>query len=229
MKLYDTLTDLCRGEPATLLRAFDDRHTLPLYAAVIALGAGLYGATIGLWRAPLQALFSAMKFPALVFLTTLGNALLNGMIAQLMGLRISFRCASMSIAASFAIASLILGSLSPITFFMTLNTPPLASGHAALSHSFTLLAHVFIIAFAGVMGNVCLFRLLLHICGKTATARKVLFAWLAGNMFLGCQLSWIMRPFIGSPGLPVEFLRANAFQGNFYESVFQSLARLIGT
>jgi LmbE family N-acetylglucosaminyl deacetylase len=38
-------------------------------------------------------------------------------------------------------------------------------------------------------------------------AWRVISAWLAANLFLGSQLSWILRPFIGSPGLPVEFLR----------------------
>ena len=52
-------------------------------------------------------------------------------------------------------------------------------------------------------------------------------SWLAGNMFLGCQLSWIMRPFIGSPGLPVEFFRSDAFRGNFYETTLRALTNLL--
>jgi hypothetical protein len=52
-------------------------------------------------------------------------------------------------------------------------------------------------------------------------------AWLAGNLFFGSQLTWILRPFIGAPGLPVEFVRATAFKGNFYETVFHSLMRLL--
>ena len=54
----------------------------------------------------------------------------------------------------------------------------------------------------------------------------VLFAWLAGNLLLGSQLSWILRPFIGSPGLPVEFVRPTALKGNFYETVFRSVINL---
>ena len=40
------------------------------------------------------------------------------------------------------------------------------------------------------------------------------------------QLVWILRPFIGLPNLPVEFLRPNAFQGNFFETVFHSVIEL---
>ena len=58
-------------------------------------------------------------------------------------------------------------------------------------------------------------------------ARKILFAWLAGNLLLGSQLSWILRPFIGLPDLPLEFLRPHPLQGNFYETVFQSARHLL--
>src|SRR5213078_192379 len=75
-------------------------------------------------------------------------------------------------------------------------------------------------AVAGVASNIRLLRLLRTLSGSARVARKVLFAWLAGNLFLGSQLCWILRPFIGSPGLPTQFLRADAFKGNFYETVF---------
>jgi hypothetical protein len=58
-------------------------------------------------------------------------------------------------------------------------------------------------------------------------ARRVLLAWLAVNLFLGSQLTWIARPFIGAPQLPVVFLRDTAFQGNFYENVFHTVLNLL--
>lgn len=222
------IAEICRGEPADLQRRLDGgiRSAL-LYVTVILVGSGAYGVTIGLWRAPLQGLFAAVKFPLLILLTTAANSLLNGMLAQLMGLRISFRESVLAIGASFAVAACILGSLSPVTLFILLNTPPLGAGDAVLSHSFTLVAHVLIIAFAGVTANVSLMRFLVHLSRDRRTARRILCAWLAGNMFLGAQLSWNMRPFIGSPGLPVQFFRPDAFHGNFYESVGRALLNLV--
>ena len=38
--------------------------------------------------------------------------------------------------------------------------------------------------------------------------------------------AWIMRPFVGSPGLPVQFLRANPFEGSFYEAIFRAFKHL---
>jgi hypothetical protein len=55
---------------------------------------------------------------------------------------------------------------------------------------------------------------------------RVLVAWLAGNLFLGSQLCWILRPFIGSPVLPVEFFRTTALHGNFYENVLRSILQV---
>jgi hypothetical protein len=92
-----------------------------------------------------------------------------------------------------------------------------------------LLTQVILIAFAGVTANVRLLRLLEALSGSGRVARRVLVAWLAGNLFLGSQLCWILRPFIGSPGLPVQFIRPDAFHGNFYESVFRAIAHLLSS
>jgi hypothetical protein len=194
---------------------------------VIFLGSGFYGATIGLWRAPLQALFTAVKFPLLIFLTCAGNALLNGMLAQLLGSGLSFRQTSRAILLSFAITALILGALSPISLFVLVNTPPLASSATILGHSVTLLTHVGFIACAGTIANRRLLRLLELTSGSRTTARTVLLSWLGGNLLLGSQLAWILRPFIGSPQLAVEFLRADPLRGNFYEAVARALRHLL--
>jgi hypothetical protein len=59
--------------------------------------------------------------------------------------------------------------------------------------------------------------------GDQKIANRVLLGWLAGNLFLGSQLCWILRPFIGTPSLPVQFLRSDAFGGNFYENIFYTI------
>jgi PAS domain S-box-containing protein len=68
--------------------------------------------------------------------------------------------------------------------------------------------------------------LLAQLGGSRAVALRVQFAWLAGNLFLGSQLSWILRPFIGTPTLPVEFFRDEALKGNFFEAVLHSLQQI---
>lgn len=218
---------LCTGDPAGIRQAFlSERRWLGFCVAVIVVGSGVYGATIGLGRAPLQAWYTALKFPLLLLLTTAGNALLNGMLAQLLGLGISFRHATLAIVTSFAITSVVLASFSPVTLFLWWSAPHFSSAQSGVAHSATLVTHVALIALAGTTANIALFRLLCALSGCRRTAGRILAAWLLGNMFLGCQLSWVMRPFIGAPSLPVAFFRADAFRGNFYESVWSALANL---
>jgi hypothetical protein len=221
---------LLRGELPSLTAWTAQWNTqrLVFHVGVILAGAGLYGAAMGWWRDPQQALYVAIKFPLIILLTVLCNALLNGMLAPLLGLNIPFRQSFCAILMSFTMVSAILGAFSPIIAFMVWNTPGIASKpFAGSAYSFIMLAHVAVIALAGVTGNIRLSQLLARLGGNQAIARRVMFAWLAGNLFLGSQLSWILRPFIGSPGLPVEFLRTTAFSGNFYEAVFRSLMNII--
>ena len=196
-----------------------------LYSLVIAGGAGVYGAAIGSWRSPLMAGYVAIKFPLILLLTAAGNGLLNGMLAQLFGLQASFRQVSLSILMSFAITAAILGAFSPIVYFMVLNLPPLTPDyHNNTAYELLLVSQVLIIAFAGIAANVRLFQLLQKLSGGTGLALKVLVSWLAGNLLLGMQLTWILRPFFGNPELPVQFLRAQAFRGNFIEG-FSNIVR----
>lgn len=220
---------LLRGE-LTSLAAWTARWNVRRFAfhvGVILAGAGFYGAAMGWWRDPQQALYVAIKFPAIILLTVIGNALLNGMLAPLLGLNIPFRQSLSAILMSFTVASAILGAFSPIIAFLVWNLPEITSKTSVgWAYSFIMLAHVAVIALAGATGNIRLFQLLVQLGGNRAVALRVLAVWLAGNLFLGSQLSWILRPFIGSPGLPVEFLRTTAFQGNFYEAVFHSLTNI---
>lgn len=220
---------ICRGETGEIESWLRTPRWSPVWCCflIIAAGSGIYGFTLGLWRAPLQATCTALKFPLLVFLTCAGNALLNGMLAQLQGGRLSFRQVSFAILISFAIASVILGCLSPITLFVLYNAPPLDSPTAVTGHSVMLLTHVFLIAYAGVTANQRLFKLLEKLTGSRATARNVLLGWLAGNLLLGSQLAWVLRPFIGSPHLAVEFFRPDPLRGNFFEAVLHALRHLL--
>jgi hypothetical protein len=221
---------LLRGEPekiAVWTGQWSARR-LARHVAVIVVGAGLYGAAMGWWRDPQQALYVAIKFPLIILLTTAVNALLNAMLAPLLGLNLPFRQSCSAILMSFVIVAAILGAFSPLLAFLIWNAPPMSSATPSEStYNFIKLTNVAIIAFAGVTGNVRLFQLLSRLGGRRVVAYRVLFAWLAGNLFLGSQLSWILRPFIGSPSLPVEFFRATALRGNFYENVFRSLQQIL--
>jgi hypothetical protein len=223
------IATLLRGESETISGWSEtwSVQRLGLHVAVVIFGAGFYGAAMGWWRDPQQALYVAIKFPLIILLTTFGNALINAMLAPLLGLNIPFRQSFSAILMSFTIASAILGAFSPLIAFMVWNAPPMSALVATgPAYSLIKLTHVVVIAFAGTTGNARLFQLLARLGGSRWIAIRVLMVWLAGNLFLGSQLSWILRPFIGMPTLPVEFFRATALQGNYYENVFHSFLQI---
>ena len=224
------LRTLLHGEPETLAgwAAQCESRRLGFQIAVIVVGAGLYGAAMGWWRDPWQALFVAIKFPLILLLTALGNALLNAMLAPLLGLNVSFRQSLLAILMSFAVIAAILGAFAPLAGFLVWNAPPMTPDvKSTATYGFIKLVHVIVIAFAGIAGNARLLQLLTRLAGRERIAQRVLFAWLAVNLFLGTQLTWIARPFIGAPQLPVVFLRDTAFQGNFYENIFRTALNLL--
>jgi hypothetical protein len=229
MKPLHRLITLCRGDSERIAPWLDEREPRwPVTCGVtITLGCALYGGVVGLWRAPLQAVYTAVKMPLLIFLNCGGNALLNGLLAQVLGSGLSFRQTSLAILMSFTIAVLVLAALSPVAFFIFLNTPALTSAARGTGHSLTLLSDVLFIAYAGLVANRRLLRLLECRCETPGIARRVFWSWLAGNFFLGAQISWVLRPFIGSPQLTIQFLRDDPLRGNFYESVLHAFLHII--
>ncbi|MEP2774772.1 MAG: hypothetical protein ABJQ29_16450 [Luteolibacter sp.] len=197
-------------------------------AVIAAIGFGLYGLTVGWWRSPLMGAFVAVKMPLLIALTLGFNGLLNGLLGMLLGSGLGFRQSLHALLSAFAISGLILGSVAPVTFFLAVNVPAPDSPQAVSAHAGYLLAHVLLIGLAGVTGVVRLGKLLESYCSSKAVARMTLGAWLAGNAFLGMQFSWILRPFFGTPGLEVAFLRDKPMQGSFVETVWRSLERVAG-
>src|SRR5947208_4773776 len=142
--MMERVKALLRGDAERLSNwlAAPDLRSIAGCIIIILIGSGLYGSTLGIWRAPLQSLYTAIKFPLLIFLTAAGNAVLNGMLAQILGSGLTFKQTSLAILMSFAIAATILAGFSPITLFIWSNAPPLGSTNQILGHSTMLLSHV---------------------------------------------------------------------------------------
>ncbi|HKQ40336.1 MAG TPA: hypothetical protein VJ063_19840, partial [Verrucomicrobiae bacterium] len=153
---------ILRGEAAVAKEWVDTfrRRQFGIAVSVIIVGTGLFGATMGWWRAPTQALFTAIKFPLIIFLTTLGTALLNGMLAPLLGLNLRFAQSFAAVLMSFTIFALIVGSFSPLMLFLVWNTAPYQPGASTVPYRLMQLAQVGIIAFAGIAAHIRLLQLL---------------------------------------------------------------------
>ena len=57
--------------------------------------------------------------------------------------------------------------------------------------------------------------------------RMLLRAWLAIYAFVGIQMGWVLRPFIGSPDAPTQFFRQDAW-GNAYVRLANILWAFLG-
>lgn len=200
-----------------------------LCVALVVAGAGMYGSAMGSWRDAWQGLYTGIKLPIVILLTTAGNGLLNGMLAPLLGLNITFRQSLVLVLVGFALACVVLAGLTPVAWFVVWNTPPL-NAHTSLStpeYGFLQLTLALFIGLAGVIGNIHLLPLLQKWANERNVALRVLFAWLAVNLLLGSQIAWVLRPFIWDPSGPVEFIGKQYFHGSFYETLFEAARRLI--
>ena len=216
---------LCRGEKQVLTAWIEGSHrgSIPFCIALITLGCCSYGFTIGLRHGSEMAFYVALKLPFIIFLTLFLNGMLNGMLSLALGSGIGFRKSLQFLLTGFAIMSIILGALSPISFFATLNMPEPGALGDATWHGANLLLHTSLIAYAGILAHSRLLHYVRDYADSPSAGTYTFLAWLTGNLFAGAQISWILRPFFVSPGLEVEFLRVDPFDGNFYEAVFRAI------
>lgn len=234
---------LCRMD-AELLRRIARGERLGAVAisalAAIATGGASYGAAFGIWRAPEQALFAAIKLPALLIAVVLTTVIINAMLAMLLRAPLGLRQSAVCILVGLAATAVVLGALAPLSAFLALAvrgpdprvfglplSDPLAASANAYSQAL-LLYHVVVIAIAGVIGNLRLHRLLAELTRKRELALRVLFAWLGVELLAGSELSWMARPFLGRPHTPVTFVVDDPLEGSFFEEVGAAMSNALG-
>ncbi len=188
---------------------------------LIALAGGFYGASIGAWRAGEMALYCALKLPLLLYGTALVNGLINGLLAKRLGLGLSLGESLRSVMLSFAMAAVVLAAFAPVILFFDRTLPCPTSHEAWTGHNTLGIAHVAAISFAGIVAVLRQHQWMRERFPSAAHTAFVVWVWLAINLVVGAQLSWNLRPWFGSPGMKIEFLREKPFDGTFYESVFQ--------
>src|SRR5262249_37385766 len=77
-------------------------------------------------------------------------------------------------------------------------------------------------AIASLAAQRVLRRRYTRLIARNPRHRIMLWTWLGVYAFIGIQMGWILRPFIGQPGRPVTFFREDTW-GNAYIKVFESL------
>jgi hypothetical protein len=181
----------------------------------------IYGAVMGSTHSLWQTLSSAVKLPVL-FLATLFVCVPSlYFFSLLFGSRQSLRQNLTLILTAVTVTAVLLLSLAPITLFFLLTTS---------QYQFFKLLNVGIFAVSGLMGVVFLYQGMKVVAGSDAeganTRKWVMIIWMFVYAFVGSQMAWTIRPFIGAPGVEFELFRQ--LGGNFYSNVLHSIADLLG-
>jgi hypothetical protein len=190
---------------------------------VVVVGGVAYGAVMGAFGGwggdrPLQILFSAVKVPLLILVTTAIALPSFFVLNTLLGLRDDFREAARAVAATQAAVAVVLASLAPYTALWYASTRDY--------HEATLF-NALMFGVASFAAQWVLRRRYAALVARNPRHRVMLRVWLGVYAFVGIQMGWILRPFIGQPGRPVTFFRSDTW-GNAYVVVFDAVVSVFG-
>jgi hypothetical protein len=181
----------------------------------------LYGAVMGSTHSLWQTLSSAVKL-SLLFLSTLVVCSPTLYFFNLIfGSNQSLSQNFCLILTAITVTAVLLLSFAPILLFFLLTTS---------NYQFFKLLNVAIFAVSGVVGVLFLsqgMRIVSTAGEEGAGARgMVLRLWILVYAFVGSQMAWTLRPFIGAPSMQFELFRQ--LGGNFYANIFASIGEILG-
>jgi len=186
----------------------------------------LYGLTMGAtawtgtWQRGLaQMTATTIKLPLLYLLSLTVCFPVLYIVLVLMGSKLRFGQGLALILMALAFNSVLLVSCAPIALFFTFT---------GASYHFIKLLHVVICAFSGLWAMTALLHGLRLMCEKSdlypLKALRILQIWALIFGFVGTQMAWSLRPFVGEPNMKFTIFRQQ--EGNFYQAVGQSVLHL---
>ncbi|MDN5214268.1 hypothetical protein QQ020_19475 [Fulvivirgaceae bacterium BMA12] len=181
-----------------------------------------YGLVMGSYNGVLQALVSGLKILILIFMTLLICFPSFYIVQLILGSKIVIRHLIIILLSGFVMTTTIMLAFAPIVLFFQL------SGD---NYHFLQLLHVFIFVFSGFFGMRVVLEALKNAFESTKVYPKigltVFRIWLVIFAFVGIQLSWNLRPFVGTKSMPFQIVRKST-QGNFYSTILGSLGHMMG-
>lgn len=181
----------------------------------------LYGAVMGSTHSLWQTLSSAVKLPALFLATLVVCSPTLYFFNLIFGSNQSLVQNFTLILTAITVTAVLLLSFAPILLFFLLTTS---------HYQFFKLLNVGIFTIAGIVGVMFLsqgMRIASATGKEGAVARRnVVRLWVLIYAFVGSQMAWTLRPFIGAPSMQFELFRQ--LGGNFYANVFASMGEILG-
>lgn len=249
---FRDLDRILRGESSAIASASPSPVKLgPLIRANVLLAAG-YGVCMGFfglfargedWEYR-QLIACMVKVPALFVLSLLVTFPSLYVFNTLIGSRLRFADLARLLTAATGIITAVLAGFGPIVAFFSVTT---------ISYPFAILMNVAAFGVAAGFGIVHLYRMLGIFTRVIETqptpipdaatssesapipralpvrdqkeSRQIFYLWTILFALVGAQMSWVLRPFIGSPHLPFTWFRPRS--GSFFEAIIRAIRALI--
>jgi hypothetical protein len=181
----------------------------------------LYGAAMGSTHSLWQTLSSAVKLPVLFLATLLVCAPTLYFFNLIFGSNQSLSQNVALMLTAITVTSVVLLSFAPIVLFFLLTSS---------NYQFFKLLNVGVFTVAGIIGVIFLAQGMTVVSasgsGDAGARIAVVRLWILVYAFVGSQVAWTLRPFVGAPSMQFELFRQ--LGGNFYTNVFASLGEIFG-
>ncbi len=196
------------------------RRILSLYL-LLNIFACLYGIVMGSFHSFLQALAAGVKVPVLFSLTLIICFPAFFIIQYVLGSKLRFVQMISIVLSGFVLTVSIMVSFAPIVIFFLLTGG---------NYYFLQLLHISIFILSGIFGMKSVIDALKISCEKKniypRTGVVVFRFWVVIMAFVGIQLAWNLRPFLGDEGKPFKLFRH--YEGNFYTALIYTFEQLGG-
>ena len=204
MKLLAAADCLLRDRPS-------DRPLAPLPLSqliwLLACGGFAYGVIMGSGSGrPLQALYSGLKVPILLTASSLVCLPNFFVVNTLLGLREDFPRVLRGLLSTQTTVALVLASLAPLTAVAYLSSA---------DYHFAIVWNGAMFLAASIASQLQLGRIYRPLIAARPRHRICKSIWLALYIFVTIQLAWMLRPFVGSPGLETAFFRQGVWDNAF--------------
>lgn len=179
----------------------------------------LYGAAMGAYNSLLQAIVAGIKVVALFSLVLLICFPAFFIIQFILGSRLSISQMISIVLSGFVLTGAIMLSFIPVVVFFLLTGG---------NYYFLQLLHIAVFILAGLFGMKTIIDALQYSCEKRSiyphTGVVVFRFWVVIMAFVGIQLAWNLRPFMGDREEP--FMLFRHYEGNFYAALIYSVEQL---
>ena len=179
-----------------------------------------YGLAAGAYAGVPQAVSAAVKLPLLLLATLVICFPAFYVVQILVGSRLRLTQVLVLVLAALSLTAVLLAAFVPVIVFF------LVTG---ANYYFLQLLHVLVVLVAGLFGMYALHEGLSVVCEKRGVyprkALTIMRVWAVLFAFVGIQMAWNLRPFLGDRGEPFQVFRS--YEGNFYAAIVYSVNRLL--